>query len=43
VAGLRDVIVHAYFRVNPQIVWDIITVELEPLYKTIALMRIDNG
>ncbi|MBO0348181.1 DUF86 domain-containing protein [Phormidium pseudopriestleyi FRX01] len=41
VAGLRDVIVHTYFIVNPQIVWNIIHVELEPLYRTIMLMLND--
>ncbi|MBD2428818.1 DUF86 domain-containing protein [Phormidium sp. FACHB-1136] len=38
VAGLRDVIVHTYFKVNSQIVWDIITIELDPLYEVIMLM-----
>ena len=30
VAGLRDVIAHTYFVVNPKIVWNIITTELKP-------------
>ncbi|MCW6037579.1 DUF86 domain-containing protein [Spirulina subsalsa FACHB-351] len=38
IAGLRDVIVHTYFRVNFQIAWDVIQVELEPLYKVILIM-----
>ncbi|MCT7988479.1 HepT-like ribonuclease domain-containing protein [Laspinema olomoucense] len=43
VAGLRDVIAHTYFIVNPQIVWDIIQVELHPLYQTIMLMLNDDN
>ncbi|MGL4498474.1 MAG: HepT-like ribonuclease domain-containing protein [Planktothrix sp.] len=43
VAGLRDVIAHTYFIVNPQIVWDIIQVELEPLYRAIMLMLNDEN
>ena len=42
VAGLRDVIAHTYFKVNTQIVWDIIQTELEPLHKAIVLM-LNNG
>ena len=43
VAGLRDVIAHTYFIVNPQIVWDIIQVELDPLYRIIMLMLNDEN
>lgn len=43
VAGLRDVIVHTYFKVNTQIVWDIIHTELEPLHKAIILMLNDEN
>ncbi|MDJ0511151.1 MAG: DUF86 domain-containing protein [Crocosphaera sp.] len=38
IAGLRDIIAHAYFTVNPKIVWDIITTKIKPLYKTIKLI-----
>lgn len=31
IAGMRDVIVHAYFNVDPQIVWDVVTNKLPPL------------
>jgi len=43
VAGLRDVIVHTYFKVNTQIIWDIIHTELEPLQKAIMLMINDEN
>ena len=38
VAGLRDVIAHTYFIVNPEIVWNILNTELEPLRITIVLI-----
>lgn len=38
IAGLRDIIAHSYFTVNPQIVWDIITTKIEPLHKTIEFI-----
>ncbi|MGK7895908.1 MAG: DUF86 domain-containing protein [Xenococcus sp. (in: cyanobacteria)] len=38
VAGLRDVIAHTYFMVNPEIVWNILNAELEPLQTTILLI-----
>ena len=38
VAGLRDVIAHTYFMVNPEIVWNILNTELEPLRITIVLI-----
>jgi uncharacterized protein with HEPN domain len=31
IAGTRDVLIHGYFEVNLDIVWDIITQELAPL------------
>ncbi|MGK7959385.1 HepT-like ribonuclease domain-containing protein [Crocosphaera sp.] len=43
VAGLRDVIVHTYFKVNTRIIWDIINVELDPLYQTIVLILNDEN
>lgn len=42
IAGLRDVIAHTYFKVNSQIIWDIINVELGPLYETVLLL-LKNG
>lgn len=43
IAGLRDVIAHNYFRVNFQIVWDVIQVELDPLHKVIMIMLNDDN
>jgi len=31
IAGLRDVLVHAYFRIDDEILWDIITTKVEDL------------
>jgi uncharacterized protein with HEPN domain len=42
VAGLRDVIVHTYFKVNTYIIWDIINIEIDPLYQTIILILNDE-
>ena len=38
ISGLRDIIAHAYFTVNPKIVWDIITTKIKLLYKTVELI-----
>ena len=35
IAGLRDVLAHAYFSVNLTIVWDIVTNEIEPLRQVV--------
>lgn len=43
VAGLRDVIAHNYFRINSQIIWDIINNELIPLHETIMLILNDKN
>jgi uncharacterized protein with HEPN domain len=31
IAGMRDLIAHAYFDVDLEIVWDVVTTKLEPL------------
>ena len=38
IAGLRDIIAHAYFNVNPKIVWNILTTKLKPLRNCVTLI-----
>ena len=38
IAGLRDIIAHTYFSVNPEIVWNIVTTKLKPLRDCVALI-----
>ena len=38
IAGLRDIIAHAYFSVNPEIVWNILITKLKPLRDCVALI-----
>lgn len=35
IAGMRDWLAHAYFHVNPDIVWDVITNKLPQLEETV--------
>lgn len=37
-AGLRDVLIHSYFGINWDIVWDVITVKLPELESDLALL-----
>ncbi|MEC4803164.1 MAG: DUF86 domain-containing protein [Jaaginema sp. PMC 1079.18] len=38
IAGIRDIIAHTYFYINPKIVWNIITTQLVPLQTTVQLI-----
>ncbi|NJO43272.1 MAG: DUF86 domain-containing protein [Cyanobacteria bacterium RU_5_0] len=31
IAGLRDILAHAYFQINNEIIWDIIQTKVQPL------------
>lgn len=39
VSGLRDVLIHQYFGVDLEIVWDVITTKLDPLYEAACRLR----
>jgi len=34
IAAMRDILAHAYFGVDPEIVWDVVKTKVEPLNKT---------
>jgi len=36
IAAMRDILAHAYFGVDPEIVWDVVKTKVEPLNKTIS-------
>lgn len=36
VAGLRDVVIHTYFNINHNIIWDIVQNKLPPLRRYVA-------
>jgi uncharacterized protein with HEPN domain len=42
IAGLRDIIAHAYFSINTQIIWSIIQTKLEPLKRCVQAILNDE-
>jgi uncharacterized protein with HEPN domain len=36
IAGMRDVLVHAYFSTDSRVLWDVIQYELEPLERAVG-------
>ncbi|MGC9445039.1 MAG: DUF86 domain-containing protein [Candidatus Methanospirareceae archaeon] len=38
IAGLRDILIHAYFGIDVEIVWDIVITKIPELKKLISLM-----
>jgi uncharacterized protein with HEPN domain len=38
IAGLRDMIAHAYFQIEPGIVWDIIQPKIQPLREAVVAL-----
>ena len=41
IAGLRDAIAHAYFSIDDEIIWDIVTTKLTDLRDCVAIMKAD--
>lgn len=39
IAGMRDLIAHAYFEVDLAIVWDVVTTKLDPLAVAVRALR----
>ncbi len=39
IVTLRNLLIHAYFAVNLEIVWDIVTTKLEPLSRAVDTLR----
>ncbi|MDJ0845597.1 HepT-like ribonuclease domain-containing protein [Crocosphaera sp.] len=43
IAGLRDILAHAYFSLDDEIIWDIIINKIHPLLESIqAIINTDN-
>ncbi|MFM7366233.1 MAG: DUF86 domain-containing protein, partial [Sphaerospermopsis kisseleviana] len=38
IAGLRDILVHAYFSLTDEIIWDIIQTKIIPLKATVIII-----
>lgn len=41
IAGLRDILAHAYFSVDDEIIWDIVQTKLTGLRECITMMKAD--
>jgi len=41
IAGMRDILVHAYFAADDRVLWDVIQNELEPLNKAVEAILSD--
>lgn len=39
IAGLRDILAHAYFAIDDEIIWDIVQTKLTPLRDCITTMK----
>jgi uncharacterized protein with HEPN domain len=39
IAGLRDILVHAYFGIDLEILWDIVQTKVPSLARTVVVMR----
>jgi uncharacterized protein with HEPN domain len=43
VIGMRNLLIHAYFGVDPEIVWSVITEKLPPLVNAVQAYLSDHG
>jgi uncharacterized protein with HEPN domain len=43
IAGLRDVLAHAYFAVDLDLIWDVVANHLEPLLEAASRLRGEAG
>jgi uncharacterized protein with HEPN domain len=43
IAGLRDILIHQYFEIDVEIVWDVVTSKLPPLKQQLQLVLQDLG
>lgn len=43
IAGLRDILAHAYFSINDQLLWEIITVRVPELLATLESIELKTG
>jgi uncharacterized protein with HEPN domain len=43
IAGLRDIIAHTYFQVEPEIIWDIVQTKLTPLQASVQQLLSRNS
>jgi uncharacterized protein with HEPN domain len=43
IAGMRDIIAHAYFSINSRIVWNVIQQDLQPLKNCIEQIQKDEN
>jgi uncharacterized protein with HEPN domain len=41
IVGLRDILAHAYFAIDDEILWDIVQTKLAELHDCIAIMKAD--
>lgn len=41
-AGLRDIVIHRYFGINNELIWDVITNKLEPLLRQVEQILEQN-
>ena len=41
IAGLRDIVAHAYFSIDDEIVWDVISNKLPDLASKIAALKLE--